>query len=324
MPKRIVFAGTPDFAAVHLKALLEAGFDVAAVYTQQDRKAGRGHKLKASPVKELAAANGIEVYTPLNFKDEKEIEALRALKPDLMIVVAYGIILPQAVLDIPVLGCINVHGSLLPLLRGAAPIQRALLEGFDTTGITIMQMSLGLDCGDMLFTRELKIEADDTSGTLFEKLSAVGSSLLVEKLPLILEGKINPVKQDDSLASYAKKIDKSEAIIDFNTDALKLDLMIRALNPWPVAFFNFKDKAFKVFSAQGIKEEHSFNAGEIVEINKDNVKIACKDGFLYLRTIQEAGRGQVNAGALFKSRKDVFHVGLNLNAKSEAKDQAGS
>ncbi len=313
MSKKIVFAGTPEFAAKHLLALIEAKANVVAVYTQQDKKVGRGHKLTPSPVKSLALEHGIEVFTPLNFKEQDTIEQLRALKPDLMIVVAYGVILPQAVLDIPTLGCINVHGSLLPQYRGAAPIQRALFDGQSQTGITLMQMSLGLDSGDMLFKESLAISDDDTSESLFEKLALVGSNLLVTKLDDILNGNINPQVQDENLVSYAKKLDKSESLIDFRNDVLFIDRQIRALNPWPIATFKCKDKLFKVFKAKGERLEHNYQLGQLVEINKDYIKIACSNGILTVYTIQEAGKGQVNAGALFKSKKDVYVKGLICN-----------
>lgn len=313
MSKRIVFAGTPEFAATHLQALIDHGYDVVGVYTQQDKKAGRGHKMMPTPVKELALAHGIKVYTPTTFKDDQTIDEFKALNADLMIVVAYGMLLPQVVLDIPTLGCINIHGSLLPKLRGAAPIQRALFNGDDQTGITIMQMALKLDAGDMLFKASLNITDDDTSDTLFKRLAILGSELLIEKLPFILAGNVQREKQDESLVTYAKKIEKSEALIDFNQDVFFLDRQVRALNPWPIAIFNFKGVSYKVFKAKGVALKHQYPNGQIVAINKDCIDVACQNGVLKIFTIQAPGKSQVNAGQYASNKKDLFGVGLDLN-----------
>lgn len=202
---KIIFAGTPDFAAVHLKALIDAGIIPCAVYTQPDRPAGRGHKLTPSPVKELALLHNIEVLTPENFKNKEDVDKFLSFNANLAIVVAYGVILPDSIVHGPKLGCINVHGSLLPAYRGAAPIQRALLDGNDRTGVTIMKIVKELDAGDMLIKAEIPISADDTSGSLFDKLASLGAKTLVDNLPDILAEKITAKKQDPSLATYAKK-----------------------------------------------------------------------------------------------------------------------
>ena len=235
MSQRIIFAGTPDFAAVHLKALLEANFEIVAVYTPPDRPAGRGHKLTPSPVKSLALEHNLPVFTPVNFKDEADIAAWESHQADLAIVVAYGLILPERVLNAPRLGCINVHGSLLPKWRGAAPIQRALLSGDPITGVTIMQIVKALDAGAMLVKRELTIAPEDTSGTLFERLATLGASALVDSLPAILEQKISPEPQDEAQVTYAQKLTKDECPLDFTKSAAELALQVRGLNPWPVA-----------------------------------------------------------------------------------------
>lgn len=240
MDKRIIFAGTPEFAAVHLKALLDAGIKPVAVYTQPDRPAGRGHKLTPSPVKALALEAGIEVFTPENFKDKEEIKKFEDLKADLCIVVAYGIILPQRVIDAPKCGCINVHGSILPKYRGAAPIQRALLDGEEETGVSIMKLTLKLDAGDVYSVATLKIEKNDTSATLFAKLADLGAMTLLIALPKIFDGSLKAVPQDEDAVTYAMKISKEESHINFNQSAEVVDRTIRGLNPWPVATTELK------------------------------------------------------------------------------------
>ncbi len=228
---RIVFAGTPDFAARHLAALLSSEHEVIAVYTQPDRPASRGKKLTASPVKTIALEHDIPVYQPENFKSDEAKQELADLNADIMVVVAYGLLLPQVVLDTPKLGCINVHGSILPRWRGAAPIQRSIWAGDAETGVTIMQMDIGLDTGDMLKIATLPIEASDTSASMYEKLAGLGPDALIDCLADIATGKVEPVKQDDELANYAKKLSKEEARIDWNDDAAHIERCVRAFNP---------------------------------------------------------------------------------------------
>lgn len=296
MGSRIIFAGTPDFAEVSLKALLEAGITPCTVYTQPDRPAGRGNHLKASPVKELALKYGIEVRQPENFKDEEEIAKFEALKADLCIVVAYGIILPQRILDAPRLGCINVHGSLLPKYRGAAPIQRALLDGEKETGITIMKLVKALDAGDMLATATLPIENTDTSGTLFDKLAALGATTLLHNLGPILAGTLSAVPQDESKSTYAEKITKAMSPLNFSNPASKLDLQVRGLNPWPVATANLDGVTYKIFEASLGDDTSHAHPGAILNISKEGIEIACAQGSLILKVIQAPGKSRVNAG----------------------------
>lgn len=312
MQERIVFAGTPDFAAVHLKALLEAGIIPVAVYTQPDRRAGRGHHLTPSPVKVLAQEAGIPVYQPVNFRDEADIRTFESLKADLAIVVAWGVILPERVLKAPRLGCINVHGSLLPRYRGAAPIQRALLDGQSGTGVTIMQIARELDAGDMLVKASLKIEDDDTSGTLFEKLAHLGAKTLVESLPRILEGSLTPEKQDPSEVTYAAKIDKSEAQLDFNLSSRELDLKVRGLSPWPKAVFTHQGITYKVLKAAPSTAATGKIPGTIVAVDRAGIHIATTDGTLTLITIQAPGKGPVSAADLARSRPELFVPGTHL------------
>ncbi len=307
MDKNIVFAGTPDFAAVHLQALIDANLKPQVVYTQPDRPCGRGHKLTPSPVKALALAHGIEVRTPLNFKEEADKQAFIDLKPSLFIVVAYGIILPDDIINAPTFGSINVHGSLLPKYRGAAPIQRALLDGESETGVSIMKIAHALDAGDVYTKARLKIEDDDTSGSLFEKLATLGAKTLVESVPLICEGKLRSSSQNEAEATYAKKLSKDEAPLNFKDTASALCLKIRGLNPWPIATLSHNGTTYKVFAAK--RYDKSGNCGEILECNRDGIIIACLDGSICIEQIQAPGHKRVNAADLARSRPDLFSVG---------------
>ena len=306
---KIIFAGTPDFAAVHLKALIDAGIIPCAVYTQPDRPAGRGHKLTPSPVKELALLHNIEVLTPENFKNKEDVDKFLSLNADLAIVVAYGVILPDSIVHGPKLGCINVHGSLLPAYRGAAPIQRALLDGNDRTGVTIMKIVKELDAGDMLIKAEIPISADDTSGSLFDKLASLGAKTLVDNLPDILAEKITAKKQDPSLATYAKKITKEEARLNFNDSAENCNLKIRGLNPWPIANASIDNIVFKIFKAKVLNDNQGKEPGTIISVDKKGISVACAEGAVCLEIIQAPGKGRVNAADFARSRSDIFSVG---------------
>lgn len=306
---KIIFAGTPDFAAVHLKALIDAGIIPCAVYTQPDRPAGRGHKLTPSPVKELALLHNIEVLTPENFKNKEDVDKFLSFNADLAIVVAYGVILPDSIVHGPKLGCINVHGSLLPAYRGAAPIQRALLDGNDRTGVTIMKIVKELDAGDMLIKAEIPISADDTSGSLFDKLASLGAKTLVENLPDILAEKITAKKQDPSLATYAKKITKEEARLNFNDSAKNCNLKIRGLNPWPIANASIDNIVFKIFKAKVLNDNQGKDPGTIISVDKKGISVACAEGAVCLEIIQAPGKGRVNAADFARSRSDIFSVG---------------
>lgn len=313
MSQRIIFAGTPDFAAVHLQALIDANFDIVAVYTQPDRPAGRGHKLTPSPVKSLALAHNLPVFTPLNFKDELDCATWESHQADIAIVVAYGLILPERVLKAPRLGCINVHGSLLPKWRGAAPIQRALLSGEPTTGITIMQIVKALDAGAMLIKRELTITEDDTSATLFERLATLGAKSLVESLPDILAQKIVPTEQDEAQVTYAQKLSKDECPLNFTKSASELSLQVRGLNPWPIATCKLQDVTYKVFAAKACpwpQSAGSAEPGTILEVNAQGIIVACgENSALNLVTIQAPGKGKVAACDYARSKQDLFARG---------------
>ncbi|MEZ8785022.1 methionyl-tRNA formyltransferase [Vibrio splendidus] len=316
---RIVFAGTPDFAARHLAALLSSEHEVIAVYTQPDRPAGRGKKLTASPVKNIALENSIPVYQPENFKSDEAKQELADLNADIMVVVAYGLLLPQAVLDTPRLGCINVHGSILPRWRGAAPIQRSIWAGDKETGVTIMQMDIGLDTGDMLSIATLPIEATDTSASMYEKLAGLGPDALVECLADIASGKAVAEKQDDELANYAKKLSKEEAKIDWNDSAEHIERCVRAFNPWPMSHFAITDsssndeKSIKVWQTRVDQESTSAPAGSIIKADKTGIYVATGDKVLVLEQLQVPGKKAMSVQDILNSRASWFEVGTQLS-----------
>ncbi|MBT3024968.1 MAG: methionyl-tRNA formyltransferase [Candidatus Thiodiazotropha sp. (ex Lucina aurantia)] len=294
-PLKIVFAGTPAFAATALEALLTTHHRVVAVYTQPDRPAGRGRKVKLSPVKEMALAKGIEVRQPQTLKDENAQHELAGLNADLMVVVAYGLLLPQAVLDIPRLGCINIHASLLPRWRGAAPIQRALLAGDKESGVTIMQMEAGLDTGPMLYTLRTPIRDDDTGGTLHDRLALLGAQALVTCLPELADGRLQAEIQDERLANYAGKLEKQEGLIDWSRPAAEIDRKVRAFNPWPVAQCRYDDKVMRIWQAQPLNEGCAAKPGEVLRSGKPGIDVATGDGVLRITQLQMPGKRAMSA-----------------------------
>lgn len=313
---RIIFAGTPEFAAEHLTALLGSRHQVIAVYSQPDRPAGRGKKLNASPVKEVALAHDIPVYQPLNFKSPEAVAELAALNADLMVVVAYGLILPKVVLDTPRLGCINVHASILPRWRGAAPIQRAIEAGDSETGVTIMQMDVGLDTGDMLTKAFCPILSDDTGGSLHDKLLGVGTPALLEALEQIAAGQLNPEKQDDSQSNYAPKLKKDEAALNWQLPAVELERKVRAFNPFPVAHTKpagtGDDQRIRVWGAKVSDKTTSGVPGSITQISADGLWIACAQGQLILEQLQLPGKKAMGVGEILRGHPDLFKVGDQL------------
>ncbi|EKO3985990.1 methionyl-tRNA formyltransferase [Vibrio fluvialis] len=310
---RIVFAGTPDFAARHLAALLSSEHEVIAVYTQPDRPAGRGKKLTASPVKNLALEHNIPVYQPENFKSDEAKQELAALNADIMVVVAYGLLLPKAVLDTPKLGCINVHGSILPRWRGAAPIQRSIWAGDSETGVTIMQMDVGLDTGDMLKIATLPIEASDTSGSMYDKLAELGPQALVECLSDIAQGTAVAVKQDDVLANYAQKLSKEEAKIDWTLSAQAIERCVRAFNPWPMSHFAVADNQIKVWQARVEAGSSNQAAGTILKADKTGIYVATGAEILVLESLQIPGKKALPVQDILNARASWFEVGSQLN-----------
>lgn len=313
---RIVFAGTPDFAAQHLQALLEAGLNVVGVYTQPDRPAGRGKKLTPSPVKILAENSKIPVFQPQSLRHEEAQTELQSLQADLMIVVAYGLILPEAVLNMPRLGCINVHGSILPKWRGAAPIQRALWAGDAETGVTIMQMDVGLDTGDMLKIYRCPITSDDTSASLYDKLAVLGTQGLVETVSLIAAGNITPISQNDTEATYAQKLSKEEAEIDWALPAATIDRCVRAFNPWPISHTRLGDQVIKIWRVSVQNESTKAIPGTILHADRHGLDVATGTGILRILELQMPGKKSMPFADVFNSRQELFQPGMQFSQPS--------
>ena len=310
---KLIFAGTPDFAARHLAALLSSDHEVVAVYTQPDKPAGRGQKLTASPVKDLALAHDLPVYQPASLRNEEAQAELAALGADLMVVVAYGLILPKAVLDTPRLGCLNVHGSLLPRWRGAAPIQRAIWAGDAETGVTIMQMDVGLDTGAMIRKVSCTIASDETSASLYDKLAELGPQALVDTLDAMAAGDTTAEVQDDALANYAQKLSKEEARIDWSMEAVAIERCIRAFNPWPISWFEVADQTIKVWQAEVIDSDHGQPVGTLLKADKQGIDVATGKGVLRLLTLQPPGKKAMSVPDLLNSRRDWFEPGTQLH-----------
>ena len=281
---KLIFAGTPDFAAVALRALISAGHQVMLVLTQPDRPSGRGMQLRPSPVKEVALASGIEVFQPLSLRDPAALEKLRGYHAEAMVVAAYGLILPQAVLDLPRWGCLNIHASLLPRWRGAAPIQRAILAGDEASGVCIMQMEAGLDTGPVLLSESLPLSAEETTGSLHDRLAELGAQMIaraLDQLPLTAH------PQAEAGASYAAKIEKSEAELDWKQSARQLDRQIRAFNPFPGALGDLEGRPIKIWRAELV--DGTALPGQVISVDKAGIVIACGEGGLRLTELQKAG-----------------------------------
>lgn len=315
---KIIFAGTPEFAAVALQALHQAGFDIPLVLTQPDRPAGRGMQLQASPVKQYALDNGLPVAQPVSLRLDGKYpdvaraahEQLRATPHDVMVVAAYGLILPRSVLDIPRLGCINSHASLLPRWRGAAPIQRAVEAGDSESGVTVMRMEAGLDTGPMLLKSVTPIGAEDTGGTLHDRLAELGPPAVLQAIAGLAAGTLHGEIQDDRLATYAHKLNKDEARIDWTRPAVELERLIRAFNPWPVCHSTLDGEALKVL-AGGVAEGEGA-PGEILAASKDGLIVATGAGALCLTRLQLPGGKALNFSDLFNSRREKFALGTVL------------
>lgn len=309
---KIIFAGTPVLADTVLRALLAAKYNVVAVYTQPDKPAGRGHKLMASPVKQTAIIHHIPVYQPKSLRTPEAQAELAAIDADIMIVAAYGLILPQIVLDTPRLGCINVHVSLLPRWRGAAPIQRAIYAGDTETGVTIMQMDAGLDTGAMLHKLTCPIFVDDTSATLHDRLATLGADALLQTLPKLQSGHITPKKQDETQACYAHKIEKEEAKIDWQQPAPVLVRQIRAFNPWPIAYCQLQDQPLRIWQALALPQTYDEMPGTIIRANKQGIDVAAARGSLRLLTLQLPGQKALSAADMLNGRAALFTIGMRL------------
>ena len=300
--------GTPDFAVGTLKALVETGHEVVAVVTQPDKPKGRSKELVFSPVKEEAVKLGIEVLQPEKARDEEFVEKLRAYGADIFVVVAFGQLLPKSIIDMPRLGCVNVHASLLPEYRGASPIQWAVIDGREYSGVTTMKMDEGLDTGDILLVRKVKLEKKETGGSLFDRLSVVGAELLIDTLKGLEEGTITPVPQDDTKSSYVKMLKKSMGELDFSRTAHDIECLIRGLNPWPSAFTYIDGKMLKIWDADvadNISEVQTeeVKPGQVVMVGKNTFTIACGQGYLVVNEVQLEGKKRMDSGSFLRGNQ---------------------
>lgn len=300
---KIVYMGTPDFAVAPLEAILKAGHEVTAVVTQPDRQKGRGREVQYSPVKECALSYGIPVLQPLKIKEKDAVEELRKYPADIFVVAAFGQLLSEEILNMPRFGCINIHASLLPAYRGAAPIQWCVINGEEKTGVTIMQMAKGMDTGDILLQKEVVLDEKETGGSLFERLMETGAELIVEALPKIEAGELIPVVQKEELATYAGKITKDMGNIDFAKSAVTIERLIRGLNPWPSAFTHYKGKILKIWEADVVSE--CVNAenpvpGTVIAMDKESFTLATGEGALRIRSLQPEGKKRMSCAEFMR------------------------
>ena len=299
---KVIFMGTPDFSVGTLEALIEAGHEVALVVTQPDKPKGRGGKMQYTPVKEVAVAHNIPVYQPKRIREPECIEELRKYNADIMVVIAFGQILPKEILEMTPYGCVNVHASLLPSYRGAAPIQWAVINGEKVSGVTTMQMNEGLDTGDMLLKVEIPLDEKETGGSLHDKLAEAGARLCVETLDALKAGTVTPEKQGDSPTSYAKMLDKHMGKIDWKMSAKEIERLIRGLNPWPSAYtrWNENDKGMKIWEAEVAEGQTDKAAGTVVEVAKDGFFVQTGDGLLKITALQIPGKKRMDAAAFLR------------------------
>ena len=309
---KAVFMGTPDFAVGTLEELIHSRHEVAAVVTQPDKPKGRGKAMQFPPVKEVAVGENIPVYQPRRVRDPEFIKILKEIDPDVIVVVAFGQIIPQEIIDLPKYGCINVHGSILPKYRGAAPIQWAVIDGEKESGVTTMQMDAGLDTGDMLLKTIIPLEKEETGGSLFEKLSTAGAKLLIETLEKLEEGSIVPEKQGESPTPYAKMLTKEMGDLDWKKDAVLLEQLIRGLNPWPSAYTHLNGKTLKIWSAEVEERETKEKPGTVVEVNKKELKVQTGKGILSLKEVQIEGKKRMEIDAFLRGNtvKEGIVLGL--------------
>ena len=305
---KIIFMGTPDFAAASLEALIASRHEIQAVVTQPDKPKGRKGELTPSPVKVIAKREGIKVYQPLKVRDEEFVKTLRAYNPDVMVVVAFGQIIPLSILKMPKYGCVNIHGSLLPKYRGAAPIQWAVLDGEKETGITTILMDEGIDTGDILLKKTIKIDTDETSGSLFDKLMALGAKTILETLDELEKGNLTPTKQGESPTAYAKMLTKAMGLIDFTKPAKELDCFVRGMNPWPSAYTLLAGKTLKLWKVRAV--EGSGKAGSVIGIDKESFTIACGEGAIEVLEVQLEGKKRMSAGDFLKG--STLNIGQEL------------
>ena len=314
----IFFMGKPYFAVGTLNALIESEHNVIGVVTQPDKPKGRGGKMMFTPVKEAAVKAGLQVYQPEKVRDRKFIEILEKLSPDVIVVVAFGQILPKEILELPKYGCMNVHASLLPKLRGAAPIQWSVIDGDEESGVTIMQMDEGLDTGDMLLVKKYKLDKKETGGSLFDKLASFGGPMILEVLEQAQEGKLNPVKQDDSKHTYAKMLSKATGDIDFTKTAVEIERLIRGLNPWPSAFTHIHGKMLKIWEADVLSGEEvqkydmtDLEPGHIAYVDKNKMLISTEEGYLDVKEVQLEGKKRMEISAFLRGYKVEKGEALN-------------
>lgn len=312
MSLRVVFAGTPDFAVEPLKILLNSSHSVIAVYTQPDRRAGRGQALQFSAVKQLALQHHLPIFQPEHLKEHSIQEEFHQLNADILVVVAYGLILPSRILTMPKYGCINIHASLLPRWRGAAPIQQAIIAGDTMTGITIMQMDKGLDTGDMLLTSTCAIESNDTSRTLQNKLEKLGANALLKVLEQIENNTLSPQKQAEKAATYAPKITKADAKINWHENAITLDRKIRAFNPWPVAFSTLHEQTIRIWAATASNLSIDAKPGTILQVNQQCIEVATGNGILKLLELQWPGGKRLSVKEILKSKNSLLYPGCSF------------
>lgn len=305
---KIIFMGTPDFAAASLEALIDSRHEIQAVVTQPDKPKGRKGELTPSPVKVVAEGKGIKVYQPLKVRDEEFVETLRAYNPDVIVVVAFGQIIPLSILKMPKFGCVNIHGSLLPKYRGAAPIQWAVLDGEKETGITTILMDEGIDTGDILLKKTIKIDTDETSGSLFDKLMALGAETILETLDELEKGNLTPTKQGESPTAYAKMLTKAMGLIDFTKPAKELDCFVRGMNPWPSAYTLLAGRTLKLWKVRAV--EGGGKAGSVIGIDKESFTIACGEGAIEVLEVQLEGKKRMSAGDFLKG--STLNIGQEL------------
>lgn len=305
---KIIFMGTPDFAAASLEALIASRHEIQAVVTQPDKPKGRKGELTPSPVKVVAEEKGIKVYQPLKVRDEEFVETLRAYNPDVIVVVAFGQIIPLSILKMPKFGCVNIHGSLLPKYRGAAPIQWAVLDGEKETGITTILMDEGIDTGDILLKKTIQIDTDETSGSLFDKLMALGAETILETLDELEKGNLTPTKQGESPTAYAKMLTKAMGLIDFTRPAKELDCFVRGMDPWPSAYTLLSGKTLKLWKVRAV--EGSGKAGSVIDIGKESFTIACGEGAIEVLEVQLEGKKRMSAGDFLKG--STLNIGQEL------------
>ncbi len=308
---RIIFMGTPDFSVGTLEALVEAGHEVCLVVTQPDKPKGRGKEMQYTPVKEAALKHGIEVYQPRRIREAECVEKLRQYNADIMVVIAFGQIIPKEILEMVPYGCVNVHASLLPKYRGAAPIQWSIIDGEAVTGVTTMQMDEGLDTGDMLLKTEVPITAEETGESLHDKLAKAGAALCVETLAKLQEGSIVPEKQGESPTAYAKMLDKKLGNIDWTKSAVEIERLVRGLNSWPSAYTYWNKKVVKIWKASVIDENSNEQVGTVVKVEKDGFYVQTGNGLLKVLELQIPGKKRMDAGAFLRGYTiepgEVFH-----------------